>query len=298
MNFTGLIQHSVSAVVTITCLTIPQSASAQVGFGRVPDTPYGGGVTIINNMKSQTPANTKVKLEGSTVSQAMNPASKGPSVPVPPRIVSINLAPALTQTWDNMRVQITSDALAFLNEHDIGGGFRTSRNRLDLDKEGSLFVGWDARGLTLKFVLKDNFLSTYLRTPTPLDRDTDPGFIVNFDLDVLIDVDIQNNQLVAGPARIVPHVKPPVGKNVTGAFAVAAADLVKTLTGVDFVGKFLYRINSREFGFDTPLNRELAKLNPVLQTASNGGTIVPGFNGGTGYVTLTLQRTGPAPVVH
>jgi hypothetical protein len=276
---------------------VPVAASAQLGFGRVADRPYSGRVTVINRLKA-VPDN-KVKIEKASVVRGM---SSSPTIAtaaaVPPRVASVNLREVFDAQWREVRANMIRDALAFLNERDIGGGFRTSRNTLLIAEDGPLFAGWDGRGFTLRFSARDNRLSTYLRTPTPLSRDVDPGFYVNFDLDVILDIEVRNNQLVAGPARIEPHVKPPVGKNVTGALAVAAADLAKTLTGADFVGILLKEVNGRSESFPTGLNRELAKLNPILMAAAKGGTIMPGFDAQASSITLTLQNVQPAPIVH
>ncbi|MGK2960963.1 MAG: hypothetical protein ACSLFK_02315 [Gemmatimonadaceae bacterium] len=276
----------------------PAIAAAQPGFGRVANLPYSGGVTVINNMKRPlTPADA-LKSGNLSVTGTLNtsPASKV-SAPVQPRTVFIDTRPLLIGVWQQLRPAIVDSALSFLHERNIGGGFRTSRNRLTLAEDGPMFVGWDGRGFTIKFLLNGNSLSTYLRTPTPVSRDADPGFQVNFDLEVDIDVEVKGNQLVAGPARIQPIVHRPTGRNFTGALAIAVSDLVGVLSGTDFAGSFLKQINSRDFGMQTGLNQGLARLNPVLRAAASGGTIMPGYDAGRSSITLTMQNAGPLPVV-
>lgn len=284
------------------CLTLipvsPVLATAQPGFGRVANLPYAGGVTVINNMrKPQTPADV-VKQGNLSVTGTLktSPAAKI-SAPVLPRTVFVDTRPLLIGVWQQLRPGIVDSALAFLHERDIGGGFRTSRNRLTLAEDGPMFVGWDGRGFTIKLLLNDNSLSTYLRTPTPISRDADPGFQVNFDLDVEIDIEVKDNQLVAGPARVRPTVHRPEAKNITAGLALALNDLVGMLSGTDFTGRFLKQVNRRDFGMQTGLNQGLAKLNPVLRAAASGGTIMPGYNAGRSSITLTMQNAGQLPVV-
>lgn len=298
MNFSQ--QSKLTLILSGTFCVMNAAAAKPVlaqGFGRVANQPYSGGVSVINNMKSPINTTDKVKLGSVSVTGARNPGTIQP-VKVPPRTISVNLMPIVMVEWQNARQNIISDAEAFLRERDIGGGFRTSKSRLTIAEDGPMFVGWDGRGFALRFVLANNSLSTYLRTPTPLGEDFDPGLVVGFDLEVTMDINVVNNQLIAGPARVQPKVGRPVGKNVTGAIAVAANDLVKMLSGTDFVGSFLSRVNGSDFGIPTGLNKELARLNPVLQGAAKGGVITPGFDSAGGNITLTLQNAGPAPVVH
>ena len=273
------------------------------GFGRVANTPYDGGVTVINNITIPDTPSDKVKLGTSKAGSALTGGATSspavtPPVTFPPRVLSVNMMAPFKAKWREERAIVTDSVLKYLNEKNIGGGFRTSRNRLVLAEDGPLFVGTDARGFTLRFLIANNVLSTYLRTPTPVSRDADPGFTVSFDLDVSIDVDVKNNQLVASPATVRPTVRPPVGRNVTGAFAVAAADLVKTLTDQDFVGVLLSKINGQAFPLPTGLDNSLAQINPFLQKAASRGVIVVGYDEGSGNVTLTLRNAGPAPVIH
>ena len=181
--------------------------------------------------------------------------------------------PLLAREWAEARLEMIDSALKYLDERDVGRGFRTSRNRITIAESGPLLIGVDARGFTMRYVINGNRLSTYFRTPTPLGRDFDPGFVVDFDMDVLIDVELRGNQLVAGPARIQPNVKPPTGKNITGDFAVAVNDLIRLLSGADFIGLLVKELNGRNFELQTELNQELDRFNPALQDASTGGVI-------------------------
>ena len=313
--------HYIAAVaVAALAVLAPSGLRAQPGFGRVINLPYSGGVQIMDNMwasmGSETNVNAGTRAGGGALggsSGARSPAqgvSSGPrsvgqgassvarpTAPVIPRKLSVNVRPLVVSQWQAARQKIIDSALVYFDERDLGGGWRTSRNRVTLAEDGPMFVGWDGRGFTVKLALQGNRISTYLRTPTPLDRDLDPGFEVEFDVDVLMDVEVSNNQLIAGPVRLQPHVKRPEGKNVTGSLAVGLANLLSAISDTDFVGLMLTYVNGQDFAFQTGLSRELAQLNPVLQTAAKGGAIVPGFDAASNSITLTLRRAGPVQVV-
>jgi hypothetical protein len=246
----------------------PRPLSPGFKFGRVANQTWLGGVTVINNIR-------------------------------PPKAgVSVNLMPIMKAKWEEGRAKLTNDALAFLNEHDVGRGWRTSKNRLNLAQSGPLYIGNDGTGFTLRFSLPGNSLATWLRTPTGASEDVDPGFQVSFDLDLTIDLDVRGNRIVAGPARLQANVQRPVGTNLTGKGALAAADLLKNfLGGPDFIGRMLAMVNGREFAFDSGINPELAKLNPVLDQAAGVGEIVPGYDAGSKSATLTLVPASKEPVV-
>jgi hypothetical protein len=313
-------RYALLAIVTALVFPAPASLSAQAGFGRVVNLPYSGGVRIMDNMWSSLGSDTKVNTDmrsgggtrggsvvgtsatagasagAKSVSQGASAAAR-PAAPPVPRTLSVNVRPLILSQWQAVRQQIIDSAMIYFDERDLGGGWRTSRNGIVLAEDGPMFVGWDGSGFTVKLVLKGNRLSTYLRTPTPLDRDLDPGFQVDFDVDVLMDIDIRNNGLVAGPVRLQPHVKRPEGRNVTGALATGLANLLSALTDVDFVGLMLAYVNGQNYALQTGMNRHLAQLNPVLQTASKGGAIIPGYDASSSTITLTLRRAGPAEVV-
>ena len=312
-------RSSLLIVATVLAALAPAYVYAQPGFGRTVNLPYAGDVRIIDNMWSSIGSETKVTpamnsgggvRSGSAGGKLLGGASTGaksvqqgastranPAAPSISRTLSVNVRPLILSQWQAARQKILDSAMIYFHERNIGGGWRTSRNRITLAEDGPMLVGWDGSGFTVKLMLQGNRLSTYLRTPTPLDRDLDPGFQVAFDVDVLVDIDVRNNQLVAGPVRIQPHVKRPEGRNVTGALATGLANLLSALTDVDFVGLMLTYVNGQNYAFQTGMNGHLARLNPVLQTASKGGAIVTGFDGATSSITLTLRRAGPVEVV-
>lgn len=315
-----LSHHIVSVAFTLVAVLAPSGSGAQPGFGRVIDLPYSGGVKVIDNMWTSMGSDTKVNAEirsgggalgGSAgaripsqgVSSGARAVGQGGSsaarstAPAIPRKLSVSVRPLVMSQWQAARQKIIDSALVYFDERDLGGGWRTSRNRVTLAEEGPMFVGWDGRGFTFKLSLQRNRISTYLRTPTPLDRDLDPGFEVEFDVDVLMDIEVRNNQLIAGPVRLQPRVKRPEGKNVTGSLTVGLANLLAAISDADFVGLMLTYVNGQNFAFQTGLNRELDQLNPVLQTAAKGGAIVPGFDAASSSITLTLRRAGPVEVV-
>lgn len=257
-------------VCAVYCLT-SASASAQFSFGRAANQPWSGGIKVTNRMGP--PAGT-------------------------PLTASVNLMPIMNANWQTARGQLASKAVAFLNEHDIGHGWRTSKCQLDLANSGPLFVGHDGSGFTIRFSVRGNSLKTWLRTPTGVSEDVDPGFRVTFDLDVTIDLVVRGNRLVAGPAKLTANAQRPVGTNVPGSAAVAAADLLKNfIGGPDLIGQLLTMLNSRQFSFDTGINKELAKFNLILSRAAGGGAIQPGYEAATKSATLTLVKAGPLPVV-
>ena len=312
-------RYSLLVVATVLVAPAPASVYAQGGFGRTINLPYDGDIRIVDNLWSSIGSETKVGpgmtsaggvRAASTGGKSLGGASTGaksvtqaastgarPATPSIPRTLSVNVRPLILAQWQAARQKILDSALIYFDERNLGGGWRTSRNTITLAEDGPMLTGWDGRGFSVKLLLKGNRLSTYLRTPTPLDRDLDPGFQIDFDVDVLMDIDVRNNQLVAGPLRIQPHVKRPEGRNVTGALATGLANLLSALTDADFVGLMLTYVNGQNFAFQTGMNAHLAQLNPVLQTASKGGAIVPGFDGATNTITLTLRRAGPAEVV-
>lgn len=289
-----------AALAAVAVLSLPHTQAAAQGFGRSASDPWSGIVTVHNRMAPPgKPISAASRLGVREVSGSLaQPTNAKPAATKPER-VSVNLAPVIQQWWDGNRPQYVAKAVAFLNERDIGGGFRTSRNRLTLASSGPMLVGTDGYGFTVRYLLNGNSLSTYLRVPAgPLvNRDMDPGFLVRFDLDVTLDFTLRNNQLVAGPARIKANVHRPEGKNISGDMATAAANLARTLSGVDFVGQFLAVANSKPIAVDTGLNNELGMINPLLQKAASGGVIQPSYHAPNQSVVLTLVSAGPGPVV-
>lgn len=281
-------------------LSLLHGPAAAQGFGRTASEPWSGIVTVHNRMTPPgKPISAAARVGVREVSGSIAQPTNAKPAAVKPERASVNLAPVIQQWWDGKRPQYAAKAVAFLNERDIGGGFRTSRNVVTLATSGPMLVGTDGNGFTVRYLLNGNSLSTYLRVPAgPLvNRHMDPGFVVRFDLDVTLDFSVRNNQLVAGPARIKANVHRPEGKNISGDMATAAANLVKTLSGVDFVGQFLAVANSQPIAVDTGLNQQLGMINPLLQKAASGGVIQPSYHAANQSVVLTLLTAGPAPVV-
>jgi hypothetical protein len=290
--------RAAAAVVALATLLQPQAAAQ--GFGRTASEPWSGVVTVHNRMTPPgRPISAAARLGVREVPGSLAQPTTAKPAPAKPERVSVNLAPFIQQWWDAQRPQYVAKAEAFLHERNIGGGFRTSRNRLTLASSGPMLVGTDANGFTVRYLLNGNSLSTYLRVPAgPLvNRDMDPGFLVRFDLDVTLDFSVRNNQLMAGPARIKANVHRPEGKNISGDLATAAAALARTLSGVDFVGQFLAVANSKPLAINTGLNQELARINLLLQKAASGGAIQPSYAAGNQSIVLTMVNAGPQPVV-
>jgi hypothetical protein len=93
-------------------------------------------------------------------------------------------------------------------------------------------------------------------------------------------------------------VHDPVGKNITGALALAIANLVKTLSGPDFIGALQSQVNGKAFPLGRGLDDAMRRINPFLQQAAAGGVIVVSYNADNGNVILTLRNPAAAPVIH
>lgn len=292
------------AMATVAAQTT--SATAQFQFGRNPNEPYSGRITVVNKIKASITTADLFKeatalKHGNSLKDALanaknNTPNQQVTLPTGP-ITTVDLGPTISNTWHKVRPKLTDEVLKFLNEKNIGGGVRTSRNHLNLDENGELFVGVDGRGITLRYVLRGNQFTTKLRTPGPLPSGTDPGFRVKFDMELLIDVDIQGTSLVVRPARLIMNVSRPTGTNITGTLVVAVADLVETISGSDMIGIGLKLVNGKEIALSKSMNLELSKLSPILAKAASKGVVIPSFDKQHNRVVLTLMENTPGPVV-
>jgi hypothetical protein len=284
----------------------PTSASAQFQFGRNANEPYSGRITVVNKIKvsiskadlfkEATALNKSSSFKDALANAKKNLPADKVTVPTGP-ILSVDVGPTISNTWQKIRPKLTDEVLKFLHEKNIGGGVRTSRNRLNLDENGELFVGVDGRGFTFRYVLRGNQLTTKLRTPGPLPSGTDPGFRVKFDMELLIDVDIQGTSLVVRPARLNMNVSRPTGTNITGSLVIAVADLVSTISGTDLIGVGLKLINGKEIALSKTINLEMSKLSPALAKAAQKGVVIPSFDKQHNRIVLTLMENTPGPVV-
>lgn len=248
---------------------VPASGHAQYGLGRTATRPFSGQVTLINQM--------------APVASAQAAPSR-----------SLDLSQLLQSSWAEARDTMTRRVLAYIDEREGGNRVRSNTSRLDVPQRGQFLVGADALGFTIRFIVRDVRLSTEFRSNS-LNSYANPSFTIGFDLDATIDVDLRNNQLIAGPMRIRPTVGRPVGRNLTAAQTVAVDNLARTLSTTDFVGRFVATTNNQQVGFQAGLNRELSKLNSFLQILGNGGYVVPGYDEGTNNITLTLHRGARRP---
>jgi hypothetical protein len=248
---------SKKSLLILSSLFLAAGGAGAQGFGRVANTPYDAGVMVIS----------------------------------PPSVMKLNLMNEFQSAWRTHRQAMSSAALSYLNQRDVGGGFRATRNQLHIAENGRLYVGTDSRGFTVRFALPDNTLSTYLHSSSPLNGE-DQQFTVTFDLDISIDVDVRGNQLVGSPARIQSTVGRPMGKATTTALAVATGNLGRLLSGPDFIAALLSQVNAGAFSPPVELSATLARMNPMLQRASAGGNVTAGYDSGSGSITLTLRRVG------
>ena len=222
------------------------------GFGRAANQPYNAGVAVIN----------------------------------PPSVMPMNLMIQFKDAWRRKRPQMTDAALAWLRERDIGGGFRMSTNRLNIADDGRLYVGADSRGFTVRFLLANNVLTTYLRNPTRVSGEA--LFVTTFDIDITIDVNVSGNQLVPGPARIQTTVRRPNGESTLGAFAVVPDAIVRVLSSPGFTAALLSKLNAGEFSPPAEITNTLSQVNPLFRRASS---VTTGYDASSGNLTVTLRRT-------
>jgi hypothetical protein len=284
---------------SILAFLAPQLARAQsFSFGRAANEPWSGRITVINKIKLAEAEKvfSDFTQKIGTKGKASKATSLGNSI-LKGNPQTVELRPFLDEAWAKARQPLANEMQHQLREKNIGGGIRTSRNTVVLGEHGELFVGWDGRGFTLRFVLRGNSLTTSLRIPGPTPSGLDPRFKVNFDVDLLMDVDIHGTTLVAGSPRVRLNVHRPEGKNITGSLVLAIERLVSVISGTDIEGTALKVINSKEIKLASPINLELAKLSPALAKATDGISIRPGFDKNPNRITMTLEKLAPLPVV-
>ncbi len=269
-----------SLIASLGMALISQLCVAQGTFGRVANQPYSGGVTVVNRLP---------------VSRIVGAVRAGPAPAAP--IDTIVVGPVLKDAWAQARPELQAMAEAYLHERDIGGGFRTSANHLVLAEDGPLFAGWDGRGFKIRWVLVGNKLSTRIRIPGPSAQSSDPALTLPFDLALTMDVDIAGTRLTAKSMNLQVTGHRPYGRNPTGKAAIALGDLIRFVGGPDFAGQLLKQINQRPLSLTSAVNRELERLNPALERATQGAAIVPGFDQANRNVQLTIVESGPGPVV-
>jgi hypothetical protein len=254
--------------------------SAQTGVGgfrRVASEPFSGRVVLLNRLKSYPPGR---------------------------RVGAVSVRVPVSSAWQKVRPVLMQLLVGQLNERDIGSGFRTSRNELYLAENGTLFIGTDGSGFTLRYVLAGNHLATSIRVPGPSPSGTDPRFGVSFDGELTIDVNrTASGGIAAGPARLKLNVKRPTGENLTGDLAIAANNLFKFVSGTDFIGQGLSLINNQQYAISTPVNFELDRM---LSGLTNRKTIITpmlrtndaGALKGTNELRLALEDDDGGPIVN
>ncbi len=177
----------------------------------------------------------------------------------PRRVDTTFLEPMVQKTWDKVRAELTTFGHNFLNERDVGGGIRTSRNRIHLAEKGYLFFSPTSTGFSLQYRLPGNFIETSFRTPGPLPAFTDPR--VGLGCDVILKVDIfwTGSKLTIPPANAIIGCRDPYGRNLTGELALGVINLIKTLNGPDFVKQWLAPINNNNFPLGQEINLDISK---------------------------------------
>jgi hypothetical protein len=259
----------VACLLTLTLAAQPAAAQQFIGtFGRVANDPFSGRIIVVNKLSQSSGA---------------------------PSQVAVNIKPKLDAAWDRLRPLLTKHVPEQLRERDIGSGFRTYQVKLNLDTRGELFVGVDGRGFTLKYLLRNNSLTTKLRVPGPTPSGLDPKVRVNFDMEVTLEVEPKAGVgLVAGPAKVkFLRVKRPSGANVTGSLGVGAANLVRFLGGPDFVGIALKAVRDKDVKVSGAVNLELDKLAPIIRKAGTNVEVRPTFDRARNELVLELHKRTP-----
>jgi len=252
-----------------------------LGQGRPAETPFAGGVTVIDRLPAAGPTHVRTA------------AAVAPSHGV----TQVEIGAVLRQAWTDARPSLQAMGESFLRERDIGGGFRTSANHLALAADGGpMRVGWDGRGFTIKWLLSGNSLKTRIRLPGPSRPAEDPALTLPFDLELTMDVDVRGTRLVARPARLQVRAAPPSGGNTAGHGAAASARMIAFLGGPDLADALLSRINDQQFSFATQVDAELARLAPELAKAGAGADIVPSSDDPHHGIQLTLVPAAPLAV--
>lgn len=208
-------------------------------------------------------------------------------------VFGFDVSETIRTTWNEVRPALTKAGLDFLNERDIGSGFRTSRSAINLAETGTLYFGTDGTGITLRYVLPNNRIETSLRVPGPSPSSTDPRAYAICNADVTIDIDRSGSDLVASPARLKWNCSRPQGLNLTGKAVVAFNNFLAALGGPDFVGTLTGPIRNGNLAVSSKV---LLKVNKMLPTKRQGGVFAFGSSGNA--INLTLEEDGGRPIVH
>lgn len=250
-------------LLALTLLSLSAASAQNPRFGRVASDPFSGRVNFDDRRKG---------------------AATG---------LWIDVSSTIRSAWQQLRPALAEKGRTFLNERDIGGGFRTSRSVIALAENGNLFFGTDGSGFTLKYVLRGNRLDTSLRVPGPSPSGTDPRVYVTCDLEVTIAVDRAGIDLVASPARLRANCSRPVGVNFTGKAAIGVNNLINFVGGPDFIGMFLQPINSGSFAISNQLNLKISRLLPRRTQNTSIG-----FSRKDDQLVLIFEEDQKGPKVH
>jgi len=204
-----------------------------------------------------------------------------------------DLSETIRTTWKEVRPALSKLGVDFLNERDIGSGFRTSRSSIILAETGTLYFGTDGTGITLRYVLPKNRIETSLRVPGPSPSSTDPRAFAECDAEVTIDIDRSGSDLIAAPARLKWNCSRPQGLNLTGKAVVAFNNFLAALGGPDFIGILTGPIRSGNLSVSSKV---FLKVNKMLPTKRQGGVFA--FAGSGNAINLTLEDDGGRPIVH
>jgi hypothetical protein len=267
----------------LTVVTEPVSGQQRfAGLDRVADKPFSGQFNIIDYTSDPRGEETALVPMPKPVRYLRLRGSKAPRIPS----VWVDIRPIVESVWSTARPILIEEAMKFLNERDIGGGFRTSRNVVQLAEQGELMVGIGYQNvITLAYAMKGNSLKTELRVPGPTPDGWDPKFHINFNFTFLVDIETKDANLSAGPARVNISADPPSGGNVTGDLALVVNNLFGLITGVDFVGVGVKAIN------DAGANVKIA--DPVKLGIGN----MPGVNvSGVQIIPTYYLETSPLQV--
>lgn len=259
----GIRLFSMAITLGVVFLNLSPASAQNVRFGRVASAPFSGRVNFDDRRKGA------------------------------PTGLWIDLASTVRFAWKQLRPVLTENGRVFLNERNIGGGFRTSRSVITLAENGDMFFGADGSGVTMKYVVRGNRLDTSLRVPGPSPSGTDPRVYIMCDIEATIDVERSGIDLVASPARLKANCSRPVGLNLTGQAVIGVNNLINFLGGPDFIGTWLRPINSGSLAISNQLNLKLSRMLPRRTQYTSIG-----FSRRNDQLDLIFEDDNQVPKVH
>lgn len=166
--------------------------------------------------------------------------------------------------------QALVSASAALNPK-LPSGVSIVRQSAALTKDCNAVANYAAGTINLNVKLPGNVFTFNVTTPGPLPQSWDPRVSIHFDVSGTAQVKIPTGPrdgLSMSPVKLYLLNVQPQGENLTGDIALAAAKVVETITGRDFLDQVT---RDRTFEFNdvnrylVPINSELAAQLPALE---------------------------------